>query len=117
MVGRQTIERWPFDGSSLAGTAAATTAEYVSGEPHRASIDLPTAVQLAMLPRFYERIGDHAVTITEPRHFTWSPAPSTAAHGYEPRPPERFGRTASAGVPDASNSPEAQPNRDAPHRD
>jgi phosphate transport system protein len=26
-------------------------------------IDLPTAVQLAMLARFYERIGDHAVTI------------------------------------------------------
>ena len=38
MVGRQTIERWPFDGSSLAGAAVATlaTAEYVSGEPHRA---------------------------------------------------------------------------------
>jgi phosphate transport system protein len=28
-------------------------------------IDLPTAVQLAMLARFYERIGDHAVTIGE----------------------------------------------------
>ena len=38
IVGRQTIERWPFDGSSLAGAAVATlaTAEYVSGEPHRA---------------------------------------------------------------------------------
>ena len=38
MVGRQTIERWPFDGSSVAGAAVATvaTAEYVSGEPHRA---------------------------------------------------------------------------------
>jgi len=29
----------------------------------RDGIDLPTAVQLAMLARFYERIGDHAVTI------------------------------------------------------
>jgi len=29
------------------------------------TIDLPTAVQLAMLARFYERIGDHAVTIGE----------------------------------------------------
>ena len=28
-------------------------------------IDLPTAVQLAVLARFYERIGDHAVTIAE----------------------------------------------------
>jgi phosphate transport system protein len=28
-------------------------------------LDLPTAVQLAMLVRFYERIGDHAVTIGE----------------------------------------------------
>jgi phosphate transport system protein len=28
-------------------------------------IDLPTAVQLAMLARFYERLGDHAVTIGE----------------------------------------------------
>jgi phosphate transport system protein len=28
-------------------------------------IDLPTAVQLAMLARFYERVGDHAVTIAE----------------------------------------------------
>ena len=38
MVGRQTIERWPFDGSSVAGAAVATvaTAEYVSGEPERA---------------------------------------------------------------------------------
>ena len=38
MVGRQTIERWPFDGSSVAGAAVATvaTAEYVSGEPHHA---------------------------------------------------------------------------------
>ena len=38
IVGRQTIERWPFDGSSVAGAAVATvaTAEYVSGEPHRA---------------------------------------------------------------------------------
>ena len=38
IVGRQTIERWPFDGSSLAGAAVATlaTAEYVSGEPDRA---------------------------------------------------------------------------------
>ena len=29
------------------------------------TIDLSTAVQLAMLARFYERIGDHAVTIGE----------------------------------------------------
>jgi phosphate transport system protein len=29
------------------------------------TIDLPTAVQLAVLARFYERIGDHAVTIGE----------------------------------------------------
>ena len=38
IVGRQTMERWPFDGSSLAGAAVATlaTAEYVSGEPDRA---------------------------------------------------------------------------------
>jgi predicted ATPase len=38
MVGRQTIERWPFDGSSVAAAAVATlaTAEYVSGEPDRA---------------------------------------------------------------------------------
>ena len=38
IVGRQTIERWPFDGSSVAGAAVATlaTAEYVSGEPDRA---------------------------------------------------------------------------------
>ncbi|MET0143309.1 MAG: hypothetical protein ABW328_00760 [Ilumatobacteraceae bacterium] len=38
MVGRQTIERWPFDGSSVAAAAVATvaTAEYVSGEPQRA---------------------------------------------------------------------------------
>src|SRR4029077_16710413 len=38
MLGRQTLERWPFDGSSVAGAAAATvaTAEYVSGEPQRA---------------------------------------------------------------------------------
>ena len=38
IVGRQTMERWPFDGSSLAGAAVATlaTAEYVSGEPERA---------------------------------------------------------------------------------
>lgn len=35
IVGRQTIERWPFDGSSIAGAAVATvaTAEYVSGRP------------------------------------------------------------------------------------
>ena len=38
IVGRQTIERWPFDGSNLAGAAVATlaTAEYVTGEPDRA---------------------------------------------------------------------------------
>jgi predicted ATPase len=38
MVGRQTLERWPFNGSNLAGAAVATlaTAEYVSGEPDRA---------------------------------------------------------------------------------
>jgi predicted ATPase len=38
MLGRQTIERWPLDASSVAGAAVATlaTAEYVSGEPHRA---------------------------------------------------------------------------------
>ena len=38
IVGRQTLERWPFDGSSLAAAAVATvaTAEYVSGEPERA---------------------------------------------------------------------------------
>ena len=38
IVGRQTLERWPFDGSSLAAAAVATvaTAEYVSGEPQRA---------------------------------------------------------------------------------
>jgi predicted ATPase len=43
-LGRQTIERWPFDGSSLAAAAVATysavatlaTAEYVAGEPDRA---------------------------------------------------------------------------------
>jgi predicted ATPase len=37
-VGRQTLERWPFDGSSLAGAAVATlaTAEYVTGELDRA---------------------------------------------------------------------------------
>jgi phosphate transport system protein len=29
------------------------------------AFDLPTAVQLAVLARFYERIGDHAVTIGE----------------------------------------------------
>ena len=28
-------------------------------------IDLPTAIQLAVLARFYERIGDHAVTVSE----------------------------------------------------
>ena len=38
IVGRQTIDRWPFDGSSVAGAAVSTvaTAEYVSGEPERA---------------------------------------------------------------------------------
>ena len=38
MVGRQTIERWPFDGSSVAGAAVATvaTADYVAGAPERA---------------------------------------------------------------------------------
>lgn len=38
IVGRQTIERWPFDGSGVAAAAVATvaTAEYVSGDPHRA---------------------------------------------------------------------------------
>ncbi len=38
MLGRQTIERWPFDESAVAGAAVATlaTAEYVAGEPHRA---------------------------------------------------------------------------------
>jgi predicted ATPase len=38
IVGRQTMERWPFDGSSVAGAAVATlaTAEYVSGDPDRA---------------------------------------------------------------------------------
>jgi predicted ATPase len=38
IVGRQTLERWPFEGSSLSAAAVATvaTAEYVSGEPHRA---------------------------------------------------------------------------------
>jgi predicted ATPase len=41
IVGRQTIARWPTDGSTVAGAAVATvaTAEYVSGEPERA-IDL-----------------------------------------------------------------------------
>ena len=29
------------------------------------AFDLSTAVQLAVLARFYERIGDHAVTIGE----------------------------------------------------
>ena len=40
IVGRQTLERWPFDGSGLAAAAVATvaTGEYVSGEPHRALV-------------------------------------------------------------------------------
>lgn len=38
IVGRRTLERWPFDGSGLAAAAVATvaTAEYVSGDPDRA---------------------------------------------------------------------------------
>ena len=32
---------------------------------HADNIDSPTAIQLAVLARFYERIGDHAVTIGE----------------------------------------------------
>jgi predicted ATPase/propanediol dehydratase small subunit len=38
IVGRQTMQRWPLDGSSLAGAVVATvaTAEYVTGDPHRA---------------------------------------------------------------------------------
>jgi hypothetical protein len=38
VVGRQTMERWPFDGSGVAGAAVATvaTAEYVTGEAERA---------------------------------------------------------------------------------
>ena len=38
IVGRQTMERWPFDGRSVAAAAVATvaTAEYVSGQPDRA---------------------------------------------------------------------------------
>src|SRR5688572_24415197 len=38
IVGRQTMQRWPFDGSSVAGAAVATvaTAEYVTGDPERA---------------------------------------------------------------------------------
>jgi predicted ATPase len=37
-VGRQTMHRWSFDGSSIAGAAVATvaTAEYVTGDPDRA---------------------------------------------------------------------------------
>ena len=35
-------------------------------ESHAAgTIDLPVAVQLAVVARFYERLGDHAVHITE----------------------------------------------------
>lgn len=38
IVGRQTLDRWPFDGSELGGAAVATlaTAEYVTGDPDRA---------------------------------------------------------------------------------
>jgi predicted ATPase len=38
ILGRQTMQRWPLDGSSLAGAVIATvaTAEYVTGDPHRA---------------------------------------------------------------------------------
>jgi phosphate transport system protein len=36
---------------------------FVTQEPD--AFDLSTAVQLAVLARFYERIGDHAVTIGE----------------------------------------------------
>ena len=49
-------------------TTSSTTSSASSSPPSSTSpdtIDLPTAVQLAMLARFYERIGDHAVTIGE----------------------------------------------------
>ena len=69
MVGRQTIERWPFDGSSVAGAAVAAvaTAEYVSGEAERR--DCPREATLSGL----DSPSLAAVTLHAPR-----PGPSRA---------------------------------------
>jgi phosphate transport system protein len=48
----------------------------------RESIDLQVAVQLAMVARFYERIGDHAVNVGERTRFIvtgWKPELKGAA--------------------------------------
>jgi phosphate transport system protein len=75
-------------------------------ESHAAEhIDLQVAVQLAVVARFYERIGDHAVNIGERVNYLvtgW-----VAEHSGAARYRARLNATAAGTSPGASDSPES----------
>jgi hypothetical protein len=56
------------------------TVEVVAG-----TMPLPVAVELAMVARFYERFGDHAVNLAKRLAAVWSPRPDRSSD----RPPGR----------------------------
>ena len=71
--------------------------EFIAGhlrEPRRGPHRPPVAVQLALVARFYERIGDHAVNIGERVQYMvtgWLPEHNGAEARYRPRRRPRRG--------------------------
>ena len=91
--GRPRSTTWTPTSTACSGSSSQAIFESHAGE----RIDLQVAVQLAVVARFYERIGDHAVNIGERVRYLvtgWMPEHDGAARFAHPRRGERPGVTA-----------------------